>query len=90
MSRLWRRLNQTGSAQERSISGRAYITTPAQDQYISEYSIYVIATVTATATAADMPCLRIICGDVSAGQGPTPYSKDNSGFPSQNNITVLP
>jgi hypothetical protein len=38
-SRLWRGLNQTGSAQERSISGRPHITTPAQDQYIREFHL---------------------------------------------------
>jgi hypothetical protein len=34
ISRVWRGLNQTGSSEERSISGRTHITTPAQDQYI--------------------------------------------------------
>ena len=40
ISRIWRRLNQTGSAQERSISGRTHITTPAQDQYIRVFHLH--------------------------------------------------
>jgi len=37
ISRLWRRLIQTGSTQEHSISGRTHITTPAEDQYIRKF-----------------------------------------------------
>jgi hypothetical protein len=33
-SRLWQRLNQTGSGEERFRSGRPRIATPTQDRYI--------------------------------------------------------
>ena len=39
ISRLWRRLNQTGSALERSIRGRPHTTIPAQDQYIRVFHL---------------------------------------------------
>jgi transposase len=59
ISRLWQRLNQTGSAQDRPRSRRPRITTPAQDRYIRVFHLRN-RTVTATATAAGIPSLRRI------------------------------
>ena len=58
-SRLWQRLNQTGSAQERSRSGRPHTTTPAQDRYIGVFHLRN-RTVTAAITATGISCIHRI------------------------------
>ena len=58
-TRLWQRINQTGSAQERLRSGRPRITTPAQDRYIGVFHLRNRA-VTTTATVTGIPCIQTI------------------------------
>ena len=53
--RLWKRLNQTGLAQDRHRHGRPRITTPSQDRYI-----WVFHLRNRTVTAAGIPGLRRI------------------------------
>ena len=55
-SRLWQRLNQTGSGQERFRSGRPRIATPTLDRYIGVFHL-CNRTVTATVTATGIPCI---------------------------------
>ena len=55
ITRLWKRLNQTGLAQDRHRNGRPRITTPSKDRYI-----WVFHLRNRTVTAAGIPGLRRI------------------------------
>ena len=57
ISRLWQRLNQTGSAQDRHRSSRPRITAPAKDRYIRVFPLRN-RTITATTTVAGIPGIR--------------------------------
>ena len=59
ISRLWNRFQQTGSTNDRQMSGRPRITTPGQDRYIRVFHLRN-RTVAASTTAAGIPGLRRI------------------------------
>ena len=59
ISRLWNRLQQTGSSNDRPRSGRPCITTPGKDRYIWVFHLRN-RTVFASTTAVGIPGLRWI------------------------------